>query len=88
MNEIIAQCFVFFNAGFETSSSVMSFCLYELAVRPNIQEKVRKEILTVMEKYNNDLNYDSLKDLTFLEQTLQGIYSILQYLHNTKFLKF
>jgi len=33
-----------FAAGFETVSSTVSYCLYELALNKSIQDKVRQEI--------------------------------------------
>lgn len=79
LNEIIAQCFTFFSAGYETSSTTMAFALYELAVHPDIQEKVREEILQVSEKYSYSMNYESLKELVYLEQILNGTYCSLGY---------
>lgn len=72
MNEMIAQCFVFFNAGYETSSTTMSFCLYELAIHPEIQNQVREELTRISKKYNDQMNFESLKELTYLEQVLNG----------------
>lgn len=71
-NLIAAQAFAFFIAGFETSSTTMSFCLYELALNQEVQEQVFNEIHKIAKKYNNLLSYDSLKDLVLLEQCLLG----------------
>lgn len=71
MNEIAAQCFVFFLAGFETSSTASSFTIYELAQNQPIQDKLRTHIREVLAKHDGQLNYESLKDMTYLEQCLK-----------------
>ncbi|XP_037887564.1 probable cytochrome P450 6a13 [Glossina fuscipes] len=63
-----AQAIVFFLAGLDTSSATMSFCLYELALNPDIQRKLREEILAVLEKYNSQITYESLKEMTYMEK--------------------
>nr|QZP43567.1 cytochrome P450 monooxygenase CYP6AB188 [Ephestia elutella] len=68
---IAAQVFVFFAAGFETSSSATSYTLHELAFNPEIQEKVQKEIDSVLAKHDNKLSYDAVKEMTYLEWTLK-----------------
>lgn len=43
LNEMTAQSFVFWIAGFETSSSTATFCLYFLSMYQETQEKLRND---------------------------------------------
>lgn len=70
INELAAQAFVFFAAGFETSSSVISFTMYELALQPKIQDKVRKEINTVIAKYGGQITYEGIMEMTYMEMVV------------------
>ncbi|KAK9884798.1 hypothetical protein WA026_009025 [Henosepilachna vigintioctopunctata] len=71
MDEVAAQGFVFFTAGFETSSSVMTFCLFELCQNKEIQDKVRKEIKEILGKYNGELSYEAVMDMTYMEKVIK-----------------
>lgn len=71
-NEIAAQVFVFFAAGFETSAALMGFCLYELAMNPHIQQKARDEINEAIAAQNGEFNYDSMADMTYVDCVLNG----------------
>ncbi|KAJ2951467.1 hypothetical protein O0L34_g13619 [Tuta absoluta] len=62
---ITAQALLFYAAGFETSSSTMSFMLYELAWNLDVQERCYEEIKKVMAKYE-EFTYDSLHELEYL----------------------
>ncbi|XP_059612810.1 uncharacterized protein LOC132259265 [Phlebotomus argentipes] len=69
-DEIAAQALIFFSAGFETSSSTLTFCLYELAVNEAIQRRVREEIEAISSKYDNQITYESLSEMKYLDRVI------------------
>ncbi|KAK1122069.1 hypothetical protein K0M31_009912 [Melipona bicolor] len=68
---ITAQAFVFFAAGFETSSSTMSNALYELALNQEIQDKLREEIKSNLAKHGGELKYEYVKDMEYLDKVFK-----------------
>lgn len=72
LEEIAAQVFLFFFAGFETSSTAMTYALYELALNHSIQDRVRREINDVIERYDGKITYDGLMEMTYLDQVVYG----------------
>ncbi|KAG4072640.1 hypothetical protein HA402_004729 [Bradysia odoriphaga] len=66
--DLAANALLFFIAGFETSSSTLSFCIFELARNHQIQQKVQEEIDTVLaEDDSTDFTYESIHKLKYLE---------------------
>lgn len=63
---------IFFAAGFETSSTTIQMSLYELAYRPEIQNKLREEITKVSAKHNGVITYEALNEMTYLDQIVNG----------------
>ncbi|XP_053982814.1 uncharacterized protein LOC128878552 [Hylaeus volcanicus] len=68
---LTAQAFVFFIAGFETSSSAMSNTLYELALNPDVQDKLRKEIREYCDNNDGELKYEQIKDMKYLDKVFR-----------------
>uniref|UniRef100_A0AAQ6ANH0 unspecific monooxygenase n=1 Tax=Amphiprion ocellaris TaxID=80972 RepID=A0AAQ6ANH0_AMPOC len=68
-NEILAQAMIFIFAGYETSSSTLSFVAYNLATNPHIQKTLQKEIdETFPEKVRP--NYDGLMQMEYLDMVV------------------
>lgn len=72
IEEMAAQAFLFFAGGFESSSSTMSFCLYELSKQPELQQKAYEEIVDVLQKHNGNFTYEAVADMKFMNQCLDG----------------
>uniref|UniRef100_A0A1Q3FLF1 Putative cytochrome p450 n=1 Tax=Culex tarsalis TaxID=7177 RepID=A0A1Q3FLF1_CULTA len=68
MNQVVAQSFVFMLGGFETTSTALTFALFELANNPEIQEKARGEVSSVLARHDGKITYEALKEMTYLEQ--------------------
>jgi cytochrome P450 family 9 len=69
--ELIAQCFVFFLAGFSTTSELLSFLSYELALNPEIQQRLYEEILDMNGKLNGDaLTYEGVQKMKYLDMVI------------------
>uniref|UniRef100_A0A182MDG1 Cytochrome P450 n=2 Tax=Anopheles culicifacies TaxID=139723 RepID=A0A182MDG1_9DIPT len=64
--EIAAQAFVFFFAGFETSATTITCALHLLAKHPEVQLEARSSIHDVLKKHNNQLTYDAVMEMEYI----------------------
>lgn len=71
-SEIAAQTYTFFVNGFETISSTLTYCLFELAKNPNVQEKARAAIKSAFSKHDGQFSYEMLTDIPYVSQIIQG----------------
>lgn len=78
----MAQAQSFLVAGFESTALLMTFTLFEMTQHPEMQDKVREEILENV-KLHGGLTYDALKNMKYLEgaiKEVQRLYPIVPYL--------
>jgi len=68
----VAQALTFLLGGYGTSASTLSFALYELALHPEIQQRLRAEILQVLSKHDGKLTYDGIQDMSYLDTVVAG----------------
>ncbi|KAK7789224.1 hypothetical protein R5R35_007049 [Gryllus longicercus] len=69
-NLLAAQAFVFFLAGFETSSTTMSFALHELTANPKILERAREEVDRVLDGTGGELSYEAIRKMEYLDNVV------------------
>ncbi|XP_058448808.1 uncharacterized protein LOC131428780 [Malaya genurostris] len=67
--EMAAHGVTFFLDGFETSSIAMSFILYEIARNPDVQKRLREELLEAGAG-GEDITYEKLLELPYLDQVI------------------
>lgn len=66
---VAAQIYVFFIAAHDSVGNTLAFCLYELALQPELQAKVRTEIREVF-SHTSDVTLQTLNDLKYTSQVL------------------
>lgn len=70
LNEMAAQSFLFWAAGFETTSATISFCLFELARNPEVLQNLQNSIDEVLAKNNGEFTYESLQQMIYLDHCI------------------
>ncbi|XP_078694320.1 cytochrome P450 3A6-like [Branchiostoma floridae x Branchiostoma belcheri] len=65
-DDVVANAFLLFIAGYETTATTMAFTLYNLALNQEAQDRVREEINQVME--DRDLvDYEAVHNMPYLD---------------------
>ena len=71
--ELASEGMLTFTAGYETSSTLMSFTFYELALNQDIQEKLREEILQAVQYNDGKVGYELLNSLKYLDMVTKEV---------------
>ncbi|XP_075556969.1 cytochrome P450 6a8-like isoform X2 [Dermacentor variabilis] len=67
--EVMANCISFFVAGFETTATALAYTAYLLARHPNIQGRLREEVIRVL-KRDGIFTYDNVFSMKYMEQVI------------------
>lgn len=68
-DQVTANAFIFVLAGYETTSSTISFLLYEISRNFEIQKKIQSEI----DKFEGNFCYENLNELKYVEKCIEEI---------------
>ncbi|KAK5641874.1 hypothetical protein RI129_010421 [Pyrocoelia pectoralis] len=69
-DDMTAQALVFFFAGFDSSSRSMAFLAYELALNPEVQQRLQDEIDTTLQECNGSITFDALLKMKYLDMVI------------------
>ena len=76
LEEMMGQVVIFLNAGYETTSSALGFTAYELAVNPQIQEKLQQEIDECFPEEDPKPVYGDFQNMKYLECVMKEVLRI------------
>lgn len=68
--ELVGYALTMFVEGYETSSSVLGFAIYEIARNPDIQDRLYEEISDVLAKYNGVCTFEALEEMEYLDNVI------------------
>lgn len=72
IEQCAAQVAIFYLAGFDTTASAIANCLFELSRKPDLMQRLQREIDDVLDKYNNVISYESINAMNFLDCCVLG----------------
>ncbi|XP_050092168.1 probable cytochrome P450 9f2 [Anopheles aquasalis] len=69
--DMVAQCLIFFVAGFDTIATCMTFLMYELAIAPDLQDRLYEEVQDTEGALSGGaLTYDALQRMRYLDMVV------------------
>ncbi|XP_075533653.1 cytochrome P450 3A4-like isoform X3 [Dermacentor variabilis] len=69
-SHLLANCFLFLAAGFETTAATLAFLLYELARHPEEQDKLFHELKSQLLENSEQLDYDDVQKLKRMDMVI------------------
>ncbi|KAF5896103.1 thromboxane-A synthase isoform X1, partial [Clarias magur] len=86
-DEITGQAFIFLVAGYETSSNTLAFVCYLLAIHPDCQKKVQKEVDDFFTRHDS-VDYTNIQEMKYLDmvvcETLRLYPPAFKYMRNVE----
>lgn len=74
-DDLVAQCVVFFMAGFTPVATAFSFLCYELSLNPDIQKRLFEEIMETERHLNGEqLTYEALQNMKYMDMVVSELF--------------
>ncbi|XP_039307038.1 cytochrome P450 9e2-like [Solenopsis invicta] len=70
IDDMVAQAFIFFFGGFESTSTAMCFAAHEIAMNQDIQKRLQNEIDQVLEDTNGQASYEAVNGMEYLDAVI------------------
>nr|XP_056722564.1 cytochrome P450 3A21-like [Euleptes europaea] len=71
-NEVLAQAIIFIFAGYEANSNILGYLAYELAIHPDVQQKLQEEIDSALPD-KAPFTYESIMQMEYLDMAVNEI---------------
>lgn len=69
--ELVAQCLIFFLAGFDTVANCLTFLAYELMLNRDVQDRLYEEILATEDTLDGKpLSYEALQHMRYMDMVV------------------
>jgi len=62
----------------------MTFCLYELSLHQDIQDRLREETDVVLQKHDGKLTYEGIQEMEYLDKVVSGETQFMKIGSNTR----
>ena len=72
-DDLAAQVFLFFLAGFDTASTLLCFATHQLATHPDVQSRLQEEIDMTLNKDGGNLTYEAVHGMKYLDMVVSGM---------------
>lgn len=72
IEQCAAQVFLFYAAGFDSTATILTYTLYELASNPGVQRRLQEDIDRTLEIYEGQLTYESIMAMKYADYCLTG----------------
>ncbi|KAI5652181.1 cytochrome p450 domain-containing protein [Phthorimaea operculella] len=69
-DDLIAQAVIFFVAGFESVAGAVAFLLFELALNPEVQDKLAKEIKETDAQNGGKFDFNTIQEMKYMDMVM------------------